>query len=486
MFDVVKMTLAPEGGAVIPGGRLTLALVLQNASAIVDRYEVTVVGVPAEWVTLDKTIVSLFPGQSERIMVTLAPPAGVATAAGDYPVTLTATSADDPTARVERMATLTVGAVGQLGMELLPPDTEGRTGTFRVTLTNGSNRDETVALRARDNEEGLRFALEPEEPVRVPAGGERVIVVRATPKTRETVGEPHPYDIEFKGVVEGVDESDPMAAALAALLVRQGRYTYHPRFSALTMPRWVRRLPMWALILLLLLLLLLLSLAGNAAAAALGKPGAPHAHTRTPLASVAHPTKPTAATTVAARATAVVPLRPTKAVGTAVAGAPPRINRFAVQVGRDGSMVLAWAVAHAGTVLINGQRVGAAGLRTLHLTKATTFVLTVIGPGGASTQEIQVVPGTGAPIVLPVGLVTRSLPTIEQFTAGTDSASGGLALTWTVSDATSVTLNGTPVAPRRASASRWATTPSMCCGRRTTRARSWRRSRCLSRLRAKR
>jgi len=281
--------------------------------------------------------------------------------------------------------------------------------------------------------------------VRVPAGGERVIVVQATPKTRETVGEPHPYDIEFKGVVEGVDESDPMAAAMAALLVRQGRYTYHPRFSALTMPRWVRRLPMWALILLLLLLLLLLSLAGNAAAAALGKPGAPHAHTRTPLASVAHPTRPAAATTVAARAITGPLPRPTKAAGTAVAGAAPRINRFAVQVGRDGSMVLAWAVAHAGTVFINGCRVGAAGLRTLHLTKATTFVLTVIGPGGASTQELQVVPGTSAPIVLPVSQVTRSLPTIEQFTAGTDSASGGLALTWTVSGATSVTLNGTPV-----------------------------------------
>ncbi len=447
MFDVVKMAVAPEGGQVIPGGRLTLALTLRNASAIVDRYHVAVTGVPAEWVTLDKTVVSLFPGESERVMVTLAPPAGVATAAGDYPVALTATSEDDPTLTATQAVALTVGAVGQLGMDLLPPDTEGRQGAFRVTFTNGSNRDETVALHARDSEEGLIFMQEPDEPIRVPAGGERVMMVRVRPKTRETIGEPHPYDVEFKGVVEGVDEDDPMAAALAALLVRQGRYTYHPPITALTMPRWLRRLPALLLLLLLLLLMLLMLLATNkpataavtAVAHAINPPAKPAKPTVPPT-----PTRP-ASPTPAPTATRPAPTPTRRPVVAPTPGPLPRVKRFDARTGSNGALGLGWDVTGATGVSIDGQKVSASGKQALNLNTVTTIVLTARSASGTVTRVLRVAPPPHHTITKNAPATTLALPSIARFTAGVDPATGVFALVWRVTGANNVTLDNRPV-----------------------------------------
>jgi hypothetical protein len=94
----------------------------------------------------------------------------------------------------------------------------------------------------------------------VPAGGGGPVSVHVVPKVRKTIGDPHPYEIEFRGVQLGAEqETNP-------LLVRRARFVYVPRYSARYLPVWLRRAPGWALLLpfvLLLLLLLLLVFAGG-------------------------------------------------------------------------------------------------------------------------------------------------------------------------------------------------------------------------------
>ena len=325
MFQSVRLTAAPDGGHVMPGLRLPFALTVHNASSIVDRYHITVGGIPADWYDLDQQTVSLFPSVSGTVTLVIHPPAGMATMAGSYPITVEARSEGDPTTKASVVLTLTVGAVGGLSMSVRPTRVEGRAARFRVTILNGSNATAAIQIAMRDDQEGLRFDPEPEGELTVPAGGERVVVVGAVPISKETIGEPHPYLIEVRGVKQGDGgEQDPA-------LVQQAVFTYLPRFTALSLPPWVRRLPTWTLIALLLALLLLLLLAGGGAGAAIATGSA-----RAPKRPPAIPTPPPTASPVGS-----------PSAGPSVPGPLPQIKRFALQADAHGHQELVWAVAGA-------------------------------------------------------------------------------------------------------------------------------------------
>ena len=84
------------------------------------------------------------------------------------------------------------------------------------------------------------------------------------PIRRETIGEPHPFDIEMWPLPQGKMPDTPPDPAL----VRRVTFTYTPRITSVSLPGWLRFLPRWALLLALLLLLLLVALAGGRSASA--------------------------------------------------------------------------------------------------------------------------------------------------------------------------------------------------------------------------
>lgn len=258
----VRLTVLPEAAQVVPGGRLSLTLTVQNDSRIVDRYQLTVNGVPETWYDLEKQEISLFPGAAERVQLTLHPPIGTATQAGSYPVNIQVAS-DDTTNQVTVAVTLLVTAVGRLSMDVLPAEHEGREAVFRVTFLNNSNSAATLNLAARDNEEGLRFQADPSGPIIVPAGGQSIVNLRVTPKRSPFFGAAHPYEIELRAPQAGDTGVDPFLDDVDPALLRQARFIYVPPSAGLVLPPWVRRLPGWAIMLALLLLVLLLVLAGR-------------------------------------------------------------------------------------------------------------------------------------------------------------------------------------------------------------------------------
>lgn len=256
MLHTVRLTVTPDAAAAQPGDRLVLNLRLQNAGPVVDRYHLTVSGLPEAWFTLDAPSASLFPGAGEQVGLIVHPPAGPATSAGAYPITLTATSEDNPTMQVSTVCTLTVDAVGELRLGVRPAAVIGRKASYRVTIENRANAPATLDLLAWGAEEKLDFRMEPDGRLTVPPGGQRLVTMHVRPRVRAWLGEPHRYEIEVRGVPEGASPTgkpDP-------LVVGRATFTAVPRFCARRLPSWPRRLPRWALLLGLLGLLGLLAL----------------------------------------------------------------------------------------------------------------------------------------------------------------------------------------------------------------------------------
>src|SRR5665213_2952296 len=189
-----------------PGGNRRIVLTVTNSGEIVDQYNLSLSGLQEDWYTLIPPSVSLFPGASARVELTLSPPAGKAGRAGDYPFSVTATSSSDPSASTSEDAELRITAEGKPGMEVRPLRAEGRNASFRVTWKNPSNSPVNIELAARDAEDGLRTFINPVGSVPVPPGEERTVQVTVRPRRREKVGAPHVYEMEFLGIRPGTED----------------------------------------------------------------------------------------------------------------------------------------------------------------------------------------------------------------------------------------------------------------------------------------
>src|SRR5438105_1137305 len=108
MARAVRFEVGTDDAQVAPGARLRLHLTITNTSSVVDRFAIAVSGVPADWYTLDQSTVSLFPGASEGLLLTVHPPEDRTATAGAHPITLTATSEDDASQTATCQVALTV------------------------------------------------------------------------------------------------------------------------------------------------------------------------------------------------------------------------------------------------------------------------------------------------------------------------------------------------------------------------------------------
>lgn len=108
-----------------------------------------------------------------------------------------------------------------------------------------------------------------------------------------------------------------------------------------------------------------------------------------------------------------------------------------IQTGQ--SSVLAWNTTNATSVTLDGNPVSLNGTQTLSPTSTTTYTLVASNSAGSVTRTATVtVSATPPPVPMPTASLSANPTTI---TAGQSST-----LSWTTTDATSVTMNGSPVA----------------------------------------
>ncbi len=234
-FAPVHIAIDPAAVKVSPGGKVVVSLAIRNSGPVVDRYLLTITGLLEAWYTLGRAAASLGPGSEETIPLTIHPPAGEATHAGTYPVTVQVASADDPSGEASAGLTVVVTAAGSVTMNLTPRQAQGRSAVFKATFLNRSNSDATMVLTADDEENALDFRMRPDETVDVAAGDEVTVAVRVRPEERHFVGQPRAYTF----TLTAMHEDDPFPVTMDPTLTTKARFTYIPRAQSLSLPNWL-------------------------------------------------------------------------------------------------------------------------------------------------------------------------------------------------------------------------------------------------------
>ena len=185
------------------------------------------------------------------------------------------------------IAVIAAGGDGGLDMAVQPAVAVGPEATFRVAFLNQMPYPAVVTLAVRDKEDGLRVRTRPTDSVVVPARGTSTITVQVVPPPQAEVkasslsgaldGEPHAYELEFRGRQPGLENMG------ACDVVRRARFTYVPRRAA-----WSRTLAGRAARLLIAALLLLVVVAGGYTVVSRAmRPAAPQT-TRQGVAAIPH------------------------------------------------------------------------------------------------------------------------------------------------------------------------------------------------------
>ena len=172
MSALIRVVVSAESAQLQPGERAELTLTVQNFGEVVDRYRITVEGVPAEWATVSRPELSLFPKDRDQVRISLHPPAGPETRAGRYDLVIQVTSQEKPDERSSVPFSLEVVALGAMQLSLSPSTQRGTAqGTFTVGVHNPGNADLTVLFEAMDPEGGCFYLFDSPQ-LTVPAGQE--------------------------------------------------------------------------------------------------------------------------------------------------------------------------------------------------------------------------------------------------------------------------------------------------------------------------
>jgi hypothetical protein len=209
MADGLRIELSEDTLVASPGGAVTTRGTIYNASLIVDEYRLQVSGIDASWVEAPPSTARIFPEAFETVSFQFRPPRSASVAAGDYPFTITATSADNPALTASAQGVLTVGPFVDFGMDLdSPRQISGEVeGTYAVRLANLGNARLTIGLDAAEETGEVEFVF-PDGPINLGPGETKPASVVARPRPQRLGGGGALYQITIGASI--VEVSPPM------------------------------------------------------------------------------------------------------------------------------------------------------------------------------------------------------------------------------------------------------------------------------------
>lgn len=140
-----------------PGQYTATSVAVRNPGAIVETYDLRVLGPGAAWVEVSPPFVSLFPGDSEDVSVTLQPPLSSRIVAGTYVVGVQATSQVRPDVSTTAEITATVPPFYRFRCYVTQSSFTVRTkATMLVQIVNEGNSTTTFQVTAEDPEGYLK------------------------------------------------------------------------------------------------------------------------------------------------------------------------------------------------------------------------------------------------------------------------------------------------------------------------------------------
>jgi hypothetical protein len=173
---------------VVPGQRATRGVWLRNTGAIVDQFELDIVGDASTWANVEPATVNLLPGEEQRAQIVFDPPRSSRVSQGPVSFALRVMSREDTAGSAVHESVVDVAPYTQMAGELVPRTSTGsRTGRHELALDNLGNKPELVSVSASDQDRLLRFRVFPANPTLLP-GTATFVKIQARPKRRFVSG----------------------------------------------------------------------------------------------------------------------------------------------------------------------------------------------------------------------------------------------------------------------------------------------------------
>lgn len=185
----LRLELEPDQIAADPGETAGATLSVRNTGTLVEEYALAVEGPP--WITIEPSVLRIYPGQEATAALRVAPPRQSSSAAGrgGFHVTVTATVHRGVASTVG--GTVTLSAFHGFRAELSPQVGRGGGRTHhKVVLVNEGNAPLPVRLRVLDDAGLLRIDM----PQSVEVAGGQTVAAPVTVRTRRPwFGQPETY-----------------------------------------------------------------------------------------------------------------------------------------------------------------------------------------------------------------------------------------------------------------------------------------------------
>jgi TolB protein len=139
-----------------PGTPTTASVILINHEPGADDFRVSVLGIPAGWVTSAETIIHLPAGGRQEVKIGITPFKLPESRSGRYPISVRAASLEDPTSATQVDIILNIGVYTQFASDLQPKRVEPEE-TFTVTVQNQGNARQTFSINLSGRQNDILF-----------------------------------------------------------------------------------------------------------------------------------------------------------------------------------------------------------------------------------------------------------------------------------------------------------------------------------------
>ncbi|HEY4331851.1 MAG TPA: hypothetical protein VGM78_04755, partial [Ilumatobacteraceae bacterium] len=174
-------TLTAREIVVAPGTEARTIMRVRNTGNVVDQFDLQVLGVAAEWATVEPPSISLFPGIEQSVHVVFHPPRASSSTAGRFPFAVKALSHEDPNGSAVDEGVIDVLPFDERGAELIPRTSQGkRSATHELAVDNRGNAPIVVQLSGSDAEGTLGFSFNPPQ-LAIAPGATEFAKVRVQP-----------------------------------------------------------------------------------------------------------------------------------------------------------------------------------------------------------------------------------------------------------------------------------------------------------------
>ena len=188
---------------VAPGGTVTIPILLAAAGegTTAELFELSVQGVPTNWVSVPAPVIRLAPGEQREVLLTIQPPAFPHARAGRYTLTVRAASQEEAGKAGEANCRLTVAALevtGRIGLLLASTEFQvapGGSTTIPLVLLNQGLEADILSLSVA----GIpsTWVYTPTATVRLASGQEQEVSLTVQPpRSMQTGAGRHPLTIQ--------------------------------------------------------------------------------------------------------------------------------------------------------------------------------------------------------------------------------------------------------------------------------------------------